>query len=484
MLALILSFFAGVSLPADSLDMEYSQYRSDSVKEIILQKEDSSANRYVKIDKVFIIGNKRTKDRIILRELDLKAGDIFSFADLERIIKNDEQKVFNTHLFNDVSINTLFLNDNLVDIVVQVSERWYIFPSPIFEIGGRNFNDWWVNQNRDLSFVNYGLKLFQRNLRGRNETMRLTAQFGFTQRFEIRYSIPYIDKAQRHGLSFLYNFSENKNVAYTTENHIQLFAESDNVLRVRRNALVTYTHRNSFFDFHSVDLGFRNNNIADTLAFLNPDYYLGGRTEQKYLYAGYRYTRDKRDIRFYPLEGFQYFARINKYGFGIFDDLDQFDITLGYARYLNLNKGFYLSNFSSGYVSGPDQQPYANFGSLGSGRNFVRGYELFLIEGQSFLLNKTSLRKRIFSGEKVLKKLSADQFKSIPFTFYLKTYFDFGVVQNFPDYENNRLLSNRYLFGTGVGIDMVTFYDLIFKLEYSVNREGNTGLFIGLKSDF
>jgi len=32
----------------------------------------------------------------------------------------------------------------------------------------------------DFSRVNYGMRLLQQNFRGRNETLRLTAQFGFT----------------------------------------------------------------------------------------------------------------------------------------------------------------------------------------------------------------------------------------------------------------------------------------------------------------
>jgi hypothetical protein len=39
-------------------------------------------------------------------------------------------------------------------------------------------------------------------------------------------------------------------------------------------------------------------------------------------------------------------------------------------------------------------------------------------------------------------------------------------------------LSNRYLHGMGAGIDYVTYYDLVFRVEYSWNREGEHGLFL------
>ena len=48
-----------------------------------------------------------------------------------------------------------------VDVMVDVKERWYIFPLPIFELADRNFNEWW--KTRDFSRTNYGLSVVQNN---------------------------------------------------------------------------------------------------------------------------------------------------------------------------------------------------------------------------------------------------------------------------------------------------------------------------------
>ena len=78
-------------------------------------------------------------------------------------------------------------------------------------------------------------------------------------------------------------------------------------------------------------------------------------------------------------------------------------------------------------------------------------------------------------------------FRRIPFAVYLKTYFDMGYARNYDFYEvegQNTRLSNKFLYGTGVGLDIVTFYDLVLRLEYSINAERETGFFFNFKKEF
>lgn len=201
-----------------------------------------STGRFVLINRVFIIGNRLTRDQIILRELSLKPGDLIFNLDLPAIIDLDKKKLFNTRLFNTVEIRTMELEDNKIDLLVDLNERWYTFPSPIFELSDRNFNEWWQNYDHDFKRVNYGLRLYQFNMRGRNETLRFIAQFGFQRRFELMYRFPYIDKRQTHGLSVELGFHESKNIAYQTEDHKYVFLESDQILRNERRAGLTYTY--------------------------------------------------------------------------------------------------------------------------------------------------------------------------------------------------------------------------------------------------
>src|SRR5690606_18000434 len=154
-----------------------------------------------------------------------------SLSRIDEVISQDEKKLFNTHLFNVARIRKLPVDNITLDLLVDVDERWYTFPSPIFELSDRNFTEWWQNYDHDFTRVNYGLRLYQFNVRGRNETLTATMQFGFNRVFALRYTIPYIDRKQKHGLIFDFEFQESKNLAYKTLDHRRAFNRSRPCLR-------------------------------------------------------------------------------------------------------------------------------------------------------------------------------------------------------------------------------------------------------------
>lgn len=445
---------------------------------------DTTSTREVLIDNIFIIGNKVTKSKIILRELDVAIGKTYAYNELQELLLVDKNKIQNLRLFNSVEITILDLSQTKVDIVIQVKERWYTFPAPIFDLVDRNFNDWWQNRDGDLGRTNFGVKLFRNNFRGRNEQLRLTVQFGFTRNFSLVYKIPYIDRSQRHGLSFLFDYAENNNIAFQTEDHIQSFYDAEELLRTEQTYGVGYSFRNSFYTFHRVNLSFNYNTVTDTVTTLNPEYYKNGATSQRYFTLHYAFTYDKRDFNPYPLKGKRLDFDIFKRGLGLFDDLNQWDVNLSLSQYHKLGKKFFLANYSSVSINLPSEQPYANFNALGFRKDLVRGYELFLIEGPRYALNRTTLKKRILSTKKRVGLIPIEQFREIPLDIYLKTYLDMGYVHNYDNYTISNRLADRYLFGTGLGLDFVTYYDTVIRLEYSINRENEAGLFFHLKKEF
>src|SRR5690606_341263 len=111
------------------------------------------------INRIFVVGNRLTRDHIILRELTLKEGDTVSLSRIDEVINQDEKKLFNTHLFNIVPSRKLPHDDTTRDLLVEVDEPWYTFPSTIFELSERNFTGWWQNSDHDFTLVNYRLVL-------------------------------------------------------------------------------------------------------------------------------------------------------------------------------------------------------------------------------------------------------------------------------------------------------------------------------------
>jgi outer membrane protein assembly factor BamA len=451
---------------------------------------DTLPNRIVTINRRLIIGNKVTREQIISRELSLKPGDTISTKRIDEVLLLDQRKIYNLRLFNTVTIQWLELSQDEVDLLIEVNERWYTFPVPIFELSDRNFNEWWENYNHDISRVNYGLRLYQYNFRGRNETLRFTAQFGFTRKFELSYRIPYIDRQQRQGLIFDFNYGEPKNLAYFTEDHKLKFLEERKTLKTARGFGVTYTFRRSFYETHSLSYNYQNNSVHDTIAYLNPNYYKDGATRQQFSSITYSFNSEHRDVIAYPLKGYQFTAFIQRTGLIIDTDVKQWEFNFTYSKYLDLGNHYYASNFSSVYMSTPKEQPYTFYSALGYRRQFVKGYEVYVIEGPSFFLNKTTFRKRILSRTWQLDGMPIEQFRYFPVSIYLKGYFDVGYVNNYPYYDeyqpspiNNRLTNNA-LIGTGGGLDIVTAYDAVLRFEYTFTREKTHGFFFHMKKEF
>src|SRR6267142_5477410 len=129
----------------------------------VIAPVDSS--RVLTVNRIIIIGNKVTKEWIISRELTLKTGDTISLKRLKHELLWDKRKIYNLRLFHTVSVRSLELSNNVIDLLVEVAERWYTFPIPIFELSDRNFSEWWQNYNHDLSRINYGVNLTRYNFR-------------------------------------------------------------------------------------------------------------------------------------------------------------------------------------------------------------------------------------------------------------------------------------------------------------------------------
>ena len=425
------------------------------------------SNAVIQVDKIFIIGNRRTKPRIIRREMDARPQTTYRWHELQDILANDRRRIINTTLFLRVDIRKVLVDDHRMDLIVSVTERWYTIPSPYIKLADRNFNDWRTNYGSDLRRLEYGLKLTQHNFRGLNERLRLDAQFGFTRRFAVQYQKPYIDRAQKNGINLNFAYAETNNVIYQTEQHVPVTTDSLRRSLETLAAGVGWQHRGSYYSTHAVDINFYRNQVTDTITELNPRYFLGSRLTQRYFQVGYRFVHDKRDLVGYPLHGFLINLAAQKVGLGVFDDVNIWRLGAQYTHYAQWGKNLFVSSAIRGMVSGPRVQPYANFSGLGYQGLWLRGYETYVIEGQHFALHQNSLGYRVFDKVFNLDRIVPfEQFDKLPMALYLKVFYDHGAVRNTVNYPPQQSLSNRYLYSAGVALDLVSFYDFVLRVGY------------------
>jgi len=430
------------------------------------------------VKEVRIEGNTRTNASIIKRELTFEVGDTLATALLPDILKRCQSNIFNTNLFITVDVNAIEISENVIIITVTVKERWYLLVLPVVFLSDRSFNEWWYERDRDLRRLTYGVQGRHFNLTGKADQLALKVYGGFVPYFEASYSRPYIDKKQRMGIGTGIFYSTQRTMAFRTQRDKLEFLNVDERVRQRWGGYFQYTLRNTLYHTHSVYLGYNNVTVADTIRRLNPNYFLNEGNNQRYTQLSYTYRFDKRDNRQYALNGHLLIAGVSKFGISKNSDVNQLNLAAAYTKYFPVVGKFYSDVSVSGKLSLPRLQPYTLTSGLGFRNSLVRGYELYVIDGQNYGLLRTNLKYQLLNRTFDLKRLvKIKQFSTLPVAAYMTTYLDIGYVKNyFPEFSNTSL-GNKPLVGGGVGMDIVTWYDTIGRLNYSFNQLGENKFF-------
>lgn len=436
------------------------------------------------INQIQIEGNKRTKDWIILRELSFKQGDRISSNQLDSLLTIEANKVFNTDLFIISDIKYQQENYDHIQIKIKVIEKWYLYIIPIVDVADRNFNEWLKDRDRDLNRLKYGINFKQKNFRGRNESLSFGFKWGFNREVSAGYEIPYVDKKRTLGVSTSIKYITNNGLAYRTEENKLAFHSDDNTNRKRLDLTLSIGKRTGFYSSHSLKTVYRSHSVSDSVTILNPNYFLDGRNRSRMFELSYRFSHDFRDMRAYPLKGHLLEIDFIKKGVGIFQDINVWEAKLHYSKFHKLSERLFIANTFRSKLSTTAQQPYGFLRGLGYSQEFVRGYDLYVVDAQQFILNRNTFRWMIFDKIlKIDKIMPLDQFNTVPLKIFAKAFFDGAYSKNrFVSHETNTL-DNRWLYGGGVGIDFVTFYNSTIRLEYSLNGRGETGLFFYYGAD-
>ena len=255
--------------------------------------------------------------------------------------------LINTNLFITAEVMWVETRYKHVTVTVVVSEKWYFWPIPVFELADRNFKQW-ANLDYKLNRTNYGLYLFKYNFRGRNETLKLAFINGYTRHYELQYVVPFLDSSGKYGLDLASSFKQNKELWYLTKNDsLQFFNNFDKNLIQRFENRIAFTSRRNNFSTERWELEFNNIRIKDTnrVARLNPQFLMGAK-QQNEIFIKHILTYEKRDNKYYPLKGFYFKNEVNLGS--IRGDTGSIEIireTAEMGVYRELRKKLYLSFF-------------------------------------------------------------------------------------------------------------------------------------------
>jgi hypothetical protein len=443
------------------------------------------------VGSIQIRGNRKTKTYVILRELAFAPGERFASGELEARLARSRIQINNTALFGEFSLDYCIDAPDFLVLEVRVTERWYIFPVPVFELADRNLNVWIDQFQADINRVNFGLNPSFDNLTGHSDDLEGILQWGFTPKIEIIYTRPYVARSPKHGLAFLASYSLNRQVPIRTNENLEEFAIFDEFALRRFRVSGSYLYRKGLFQFHRAEIKYNRHRIDDTVSAVNPAFFGSERTRQDFFSLSYTWLYDRVDNRAYPLKGNYTELSGRKIGLGIFDDLNQWVFMARHNQYVPLPWDFNFAFQAIGKTALSREHPYYTLEGLGYCEEMVRGYQLYVIDGQDYALFKSNLKHPLFSFsignpfQREKRNSNAETEKGygrIPFAFWAKAFVDAGYV-NDAIYADGNNLTNSFLFGYGFGIDLVTFYDWVFRFEYAFNRLGESGLFLHFALD-
>lgn len=441
-----------------------------STKDTLNKPADTVALYTIK--KIFVEGNKHTKQSIVLRELSFKEGEQYPLNVIVEKFGESKKQLLSSELFHEVVIALKSFQGHDVYVQVNVKERWYIFPLPFFKLADRNFAEW-REKGMSLDRVNYGVDISHKNLTGRNDKLNIYLMTGFTRQVQLSYRGLFLDSAMKWSSGFSVAFGKTREISYDNIN-TKLIAyknDDDYVYRFFR-ANVELTYRPALKTRHSFSVSYNEMSVADTIYKLNPKFFNSNSTLK---FPEFNYKLSYVDVDYYPYPRSGYVAEVNFNQKGFSKQFNLSQLTLKGSQYFPINDKWFFNLRLLGHVKIPFEQPFIMRRFL-PGEGYMQGFEEAIIDGVAGGYAKGIFTREIFNWAYSIPSKKIDRLNHIPVRIYAKVYGNTGYA-----YDNQPTIggvSNKLLFTGGVGLDIVVFYDWIIKLEYSFNSLGQNGLYL------
>ncbi|MDR1381091.1 MAG: hypothetical protein LBJ47_06390 [Tannerella sp.] len=438
------------------------------------------------ISEIRISGNKSTKDFTITRELPFRTGDVMPEDRLIHLLNVATENLNNISLFNYVYVDympdSLDREDCLSCIVtIRVEERWYYWPQVSFKIEDRNLSNWLHEREFNRITIGWGMRIY--NVFGMRHKITVSDYFGYEKGGRLAYSNIALDRERTQLLSVSMSALFNKTLNTHSSDDRAIYIKNPNLF-LERSADVTvgYSYRPGIRMMHSFDIGYGWVRLNDTVLEMNRDYWGTEHLTNNTFTFAYKYSYEHRDYIAYPTKGYFIGADVT----GITADKMRFfygelNLKLQYYREF-VPRWFWSSRLNAG-ASFKNKRAYIYDRHVGYEEKYVTGYDYYVIDGQHHAILNNDARflimpKRIFN---LWPKNSSAKFTKIHFTLYAKLICDVGYVYNSYRQANNTL-ANTFLWGSGIGLDLVTYYDIVLNASYAINKMGEGGFYFGIKA--
>ncbi len=406
------------------------------------------------IDTVVVIGNEKTKEFVITREMTLKAG-MDATPDL---VEFDRGRIYSTGLFTRVDVTVVPVGGRNL-LIVDVNERWYIIPLPIFGF-----------REGDPKKPFYGAGLLHNNFRGLNQKLFGSIVLGYNPSLALSFSDPWIDRENDLYFSGAFSFSRIKNKSNiaiaNTSNFDELHYEINGVLGKRFN----------IYENVGVQLGYQIVSVTDA----RPGATVASNGTDRFLFGGISYSFDSRNLRDYTTQGTFFAVSVAKYGFGE-SQLSFTRFGADFRRFTPLPLDFtFASRIHGSIVAGGVIPTYAR-SYFGYGER-IRGYYTTVFEGENIFGTSVELRWPLVTPRTIV-------FSAIPlpqefavwrFGISLELFADAGTTW----FRGDKVDLNSFASGYGAGVVFLLPYDIVVRTEYARNNLARSQFVLGIRSAF
>lgn len=457
---------------------------------ILLQAQPEESILHVST--IAIEGAVKTKHQVILNELTVVEGDSIQNEVLSATLERSRNNVFNLGLFTAVDIDH-YLLDGALTIIVSVQERWYFLGSPYLQVEERNNYDL-VNAILALDFhrLVYGASIQWKNVTGRNETITLFGQLGFSQRLMLDIIRPTLSRKSldhRFGLSFR---NQHEYIIGTEEGRAQWRrVESEALIRQWR-VYAGARRRFGLYKTLYAEVKMEHFRFSDSLyAFAlegGPANTLTNANGLEYFPSlQVQFYEDQRDYRAFPLSGWKYqiLGRISG-GPASFATTSFGKIGLTWAHHLPVGEKFNFSYGTQHLLTLGKRVPFFSKSFLGISQSEftglstnLRGYEPFAV-GTTYMGVVKSEWKYALIPRQILhfEEIPYPRFRDLQIGLYLSAFLDVAYLRDDSFNGADQSLTNQLLTGYGIGLNVIGFYDMLLRVEYARNHLNQGGIYL------
>ncbi len=403
------------------------------------------------VDSIRIVGNEKTKDYIILRELTFTKGDTVNDA----ILRFNRERVYSLGIFNKVEMAPIHIKGKTI-VFILIKESWYIYPLPMLSF-----------QNSQWDKVSYGLDFLWKNFRGRNETLHFIAAFGYNPVYAINYYTPVFAGMRNISLNALLSFGKVDNQSKILEKYL---GEEFNYKCY--SGLIGFGERINIFNELIISAGYQY--TEQPFVALSPFTASGTRIDRMPVMK-LNYILDTRNLKQFSSKGNYLQTEYWHKGFGLCN-ISYNIFALDLRRYQPLSKKFTAKvRIMARHIWGR-KIPYYDH-SYFDYREIIRGHSLDYREGDnafktSFDINYSILDELNFSTKLPLvpRKLT-----SARIGVKISLFYDTGLTFN----NKAKIKSSDFSSGYGAGIVILFLPYNALRVEYAFNELGKGELLIG-----